>query len=80
MMTSDMLVALTEDICGANGGLDYFQIQDRLIENIHHVTGFSYKETGTLPVETVAKLIRAIWEIHAWDIYEAVETTKKEAA
>ena len=43
-------LSLNEDVYGANGDLDDFEIKERLIENIHNATGYAYAETGLVLV------------------------------
>jgi hypothetical protein len=53
---------LDEDVYGANGDLDEFEIDERLIENIHEWTGHQYFRTGVMPVWHAARMVRSVWE------------------
>jgi hypothetical protein len=58
----DVALGLEEDIQGANGELDAFDIHERLVERIHDYTGGAYFATGMMPVGHVARIVRSVWE------------------
>jgi hypothetical protein len=58
----NIALCLDEDVYGANGNLDRWQILERLVENIHAATNYQFKETGLIPERSVASLILHVWQ------------------
>jgi hypothetical protein len=69
---NDIALGLDEDIYGANGDLDQFQIRERIVENIHGATNHQYATSGLVPVGTVAGLILSIWEYKDRQVMEEI--------
>ena len=67
---NEIAYSLGDDVYGANGGLSDEQINNRLVMNIHIETNYRHIQTGMIPVEQVAALIRDVWE------YKDRESTK----
>jgi hypothetical protein len=59
---NEIALSLGEDVYGANGDLTDEQIRNRLVATIHVATDYQYTQTGLLPVQLVAALIRSVWE------------------
>jgi hypothetical protein len=58
---SEIVLRLNDDVYGANGELDEFQIKRRLIETIHARTDYAYTATDMMPVWLVADIVREVW-------------------
>jgi hypothetical protein len=59
---NNIALALDEDVHGANGDLTEQEIGERLISNIHDATNYAYADSGLVPVSTVARLLRSLWD------------------